>query len=139
MLVREIWKCIHPRVSYSLRVNKCSYFLNPYAINVLLYRMKSRKHIHVKYCWQTYFKSIGTLSQTFKNHIHNKLLRSPASDAFRMPATFSCQRTITLTGKTRDASERMQYDFYFTEYDFFPVWSRVLIFTHCSIKLIYLW
>ena len=44
-------------------VNKFSYFLNPYAMNVLLYRMKPRKHIHVKYCWQTYFKSIGTLSQ----------------------------------------------------------------------------
>jgi hypothetical protein len=24
-------------------------------------------------------------------------------------------------------------------YDFCPVWSRVLIFTHCPIKLIYLW
>jgi hypothetical protein len=34
--------------------------------------MKPRKHIHVKYYWKTYFKSIGTLSQTFKNHIHNK-------------------------------------------------------------------
>jgi hypothetical protein len=33
--------------------------------------MKPRKHIHVKYCWQAYFNSIGTLSQTFKNHIHN--------------------------------------------------------------------
>ena len=152
MLVREIWKFIHPRVSYSPLgqfihpeyhipswVNKFSYFLNTHAINVLLYRMKPRKHIHVKYCWQTYFKSIETLSQTFKNHTHNKLLRSPASDAFRMPVMFSCQRTITLAGKTRDASERVQYDFYFTEYDFFPVWSRVLIFTHCSIKLIYLW
>ena len=63
MLVREIWKCIHPWVSYSMRVNKFSYFLNLHAINVLLYQMKLRKHIHVKYC---YFKSIGTLSQTFK-------------------------------------------------------------------------
>ena len=61
MLVREIWKFIHPRV----------YFLNPHAINVLLYRMKPIKHIHIKYYWQTYFKSIGALSQTFKNHIHN--------------------------------------------------------------------
>jgi hypothetical protein len=33
----------------------------------------------------------------------------------------------------------VEYDFYFTEYDFCPVWSRVLIFTHCPIKLIYLW
>jgi hypothetical protein len=30
--------------------------------------------VHVKYCWQTYFKSIGTLSQTFKNHIHNNIV-----------------------------------------------------------------
>ena len=53
MLVREIWKFIQPRVSYFLRgiwyswVNKLSYLLNPHAINVLLYRMKPRKHIHV--------------------------------------------------------------------------------------------
>ena len=52
-------------------VNTFSYFLNPHGINVLLYRMKPRKHIHVKYCGQAYFKSIETLSQTFKNHIHN--------------------------------------------------------------------
>ena len=45
------------------------YFLNPHAMNVLLYRMKPRKHIYVKCCWQTYSKSIGTLSQIFKNHI----------------------------------------------------------------------
>ena len=83
MLVRKIWKFIHPRVPYSL---------NPHAINVLLYRMKPRKHIHVKYCWQTYFKSIGALSQTFKNHIHNKVMRSEC-------LTFSCQRTITLAGR----------------------------------------
>jgi tetratricopeptide (TPR) repeat protein len=31
-------------------VNEFSYFLNLHAINVLLYRMKPRKHIHVKYC-----------------------------------------------------------------------------------------
>jgi hypothetical protein len=42
-------------------------------------------------------------------------------------------------GKTREASEGMEYDFYFTEYDFCPVWSHVLIFTHCPIKLIYVW
>jgi hypothetical protein len=65
-----------PRRIWYLWVNKFSYFLNPHAINVLLYRMKPKKHIHVKYCWQTYFKSIGTLSQTFKNHIHNKVMRS---------------------------------------------------------------
>ena len=32
-------------------------------------------------------------------YIHNKLQQSPASDAFRVPLTFSCQRTITLAGK----------------------------------------
>ena len=47
-------------------VNTFSYFLNPHAINVLLYRMKPRKHIQVKYCWQTYFKSIRRLSQTVR-------------------------------------------------------------------------
>ena len=74
-------------------VNKFSYFLNPHAINVLLYRMRQRKHIHVKYCWQTYFKSIGTWSQTFKNHIHNNIV------TFTCKWCFSCQRTITLAGK----------------------------------------
>ena len=51
-----------PRGIWYSWVNKFSYFLNLHAINVLLYRMKPRKHIHVKYCWQTYFKSIGMLS-----------------------------------------------------------------------------
>jgi hypothetical protein len=139
MLVREKWKFIHPRVSYSPRaiwylwVNKFSYFLYPHAINVLLYRMKPRKHIYwyVKYCWQTYFKSIGTLSQIFKNHI----VTVDFKWWFRVLLSFSCQRTISLA-----ASEVVEYDFYFTEYDFCPVWSRRgLIFTHCPIKLIYLW
>jgi hypothetical protein len=42
-------------------------------------------------------------------------------------------------GKTRESSDGVEYDFYFTEYDFCPVWSRDLIFTNCPIKLIYLW
>ena len=29
-------------------VYKCSHFLNPHAINVLIYRMKPGTHIHVK-------------------------------------------------------------------------------------------
>jgi hypothetical protein len=93
MLEREIWKFIHPRVSYSPR----AYFLYPHAINVLLYRMNPRKHIYwyVKYCWQTYFKSIGTLSQIFKNHIVTVAFKW----CVRVPLTFSCQRTITLEGK----------------------------------------
>jgi hypothetical protein len=84
------------------------------------------------YCWQAYFKSIGTLSQTFKNHIHNKWCVSSASDIF-------LSKNNNSDGKTRETSEGVEYDFYFTEYDFCPVWSRVLIFTHCPIKLIYSW
>jgi hypothetical protein len=38
-----------------------------------------------------------------------------------------------------EASEGVEYDIYFTEYDLCPVWSRVLISTFCPIKLIYLW
>ena len=53
----------HPMGIWYWWGNNFSYFLFPY--NVLLYRMKSRKHIHVKYCWHTYLKSIGTLSQTW--------------------------------------------------------------------------
>jgi hypothetical protein len=38
-------------------VGECIFtFPEPHAINVLLYRMQLRKHIHVKYCWQAYFK-----------------------------------------------------------------------------------
>ena len=152
MLVREIWKLIHPRVSYSPRarvlyfprgiwyswVNKFAYFLNPHAMNILLYRMKPRKHIHVKYCWQTYFKSIGTLPQTFKNHIHNNIVKVAckwcvlsASDVFLSKNDNS--------GRKTEVSEGVEYDIFFTEYDFCPVWSRVLIFTYCPIKLIYWW
>ena len=99
MLVREIWKFIHPRVSYSWGhrrrgiwyswVNKFSYFLNQHAINVLLYRMKLRNHIHVQYCWQ------ACLERCLR-HLETT---SITSDAFRVPLTFSCQRTITLAGK----------------------------------------
>jgi hypothetical protein len=118
-------------------VNKFSYLLYPHAINVLLYWMKPRKHIYryVKYCWQTYFKSIGTLSQIFKNHIVTVAFKwcvPSVSDVF-------LSKNDNSGGKTREASEVVEYDIYFTEYDFCPVWSCVLIFTHCPIKLIYLW
>ena len=118
-------------------VNKCSYFLYPHAINVLLYRMKPRKHIYlyVKYCWQTYFKSIGTLSQIFKNHIVTVTFKWCVPSASEVILS----KNDNSGGKTREASEVVEYDFYFTEYDFCPVWSRVLIYTHCPIKLIYLW
>jgi hypothetical protein len=79
-------------------------------MNVLLYRMKQRKHIYVKYCWQTY----GTLSQIFKNHIVAvacKWCIQSTSDVF-------LSRNDNSGGKTREASEVVEYDFYFTEYDF---------------------
>ena len=122
----------HPKGIWYSWVNTFSYFLNPYAINVLLYRMKPRKHIYLKYCWQAYFKSIGTLSQTFKNHIHNKWCVPRACDVF-------LSKNDDSGGKTREASEGVEYDFYLTEYDIGPVWTRILILTHGPIKLIYLW
>jgi hypothetical protein len=119
-----------PRGIWYSWVNKFSYFLN-----VLLYQMKPRKHIYyVKYCWQTYSKSIGTLSQIFKNHIVTvacKWCVPSASNVFLL-------KNDNSGGKTREASEVVEYDFYFTEYDLCSVWSRVLIFTHCPIKWIYL-
>ena len=39
-------------------------------------------------------------------------------------------------GKIREVSKGLEYDFYFTDYAFRPVWSRVLIFTHCPINLV---
>ena len=121
---RIIWNSIHLLHAGEGNMNTFSYFLNPHAMNVLLYRMKPRKHIHVKYCWQAYFISIGTLSQIFKNHIHKCCFPS-ASDVF-------LSKKDNSHWKNREASEGV-------EYDFCPVWSRVLIFTHCPIKLIHLW
>jgi hypothetical protein len=66
---------------------------------------------YVKYCWQTYFKSIRTLSQTFKNHIHNV---PSLCDVF-------LSNNDNSGGKTREASEGVEYDFYFADYDFCPV------------------
>jgi hypothetical protein len=126
MLVREIWKFIHPRVSYFPRAT--------HAIYALLYRMKPRKHIHVKYCWQTYFKSIGTLSQTFKNHIHNNIVTVACKWCVPSASDVFLSKNYNSGGKTCVASEGVEY-IYFTEFDFCPVWSRVLIFTHCPIKL----
>jgi diadenosine tetraphosphatase ApaH/serine/threonine PP2A family protein phosphatase len=48
-------------------------FPEPHATHVLLYRMKPRKHIHVKYCWQAYVKSIRTLSHIYKSHCNGGL------------------------------------------------------------------
>jgi hypothetical protein len=112
-------------------MNKCSYFLNPHAINVLLYRIKPRKHIHVTYCWQTYFKSIATLSQTFKNHIHNKWCVPSASDVF-------LSKNDNSGGKTREASEGGGIWFLFhgiwflscviTCSDFYPLSKQINLF-----------
>jgi hypothetical protein len=149
MLVREIWNLFTQeyhipwgqrpgRIWYSWW-NTFSYFLNLHAINDLLYRMKLRKHIHVKYCWQTYFKSIGTLSQTFKNHIHNNIVTVACKWCVLSASDVFLSKNDNSGGMTREAPEGVEYDIYFMEYDFCPVWSRVLIVTHCPIKLIYLW
>jgi hypothetical protein len=129
----------HPRGIWYSWVNTFSYFLNPHAMNVLLYRMKPRKHIHVKYCWQTYFKSIGTLSQIFKNHIHNNIVTVACRWCVPSASNVFLSKNDNSGGKTREAPEGVEYDIYFMEYDFCPVWSRVLIVTHYPIKLIYLW
>ena len=116
MLMREI---CGPRGIWYSWVNKFSYFLNnTHAIDrcfIILNKTK-KTHIHVKYCWKTYFTSIGTLSQTFKNHIHNKCCVPSASDVF-------LSKNDNSGRKTREASEGV-------EYDFRPVWSHVLIYTH---------
>jgi hypothetical protein len=57
----------------------------------LFYRMKPRTHIYVQYCWQAYFKSIGTLSRIFKNHM--QIMRSDC--LWRFPV----KKTIALAGK----------------------------------------
>ena len=110
----NIWKWRqHPSGIWYSWVNTFSYFLYPPAINVLSYRMKPRKHIYVKYCWEAYFKSIGMLSQIFKNHIVTvacKWCFPSASDVFLWKNDKS-------GGKTHQASEWVEYDFYFTEYD----------------------
>jgi hypothetical protein len=120
-----------PRGIWYSWMNKCSYFLNPHAINVLLYRIKPRKHIHVTYCWQTYFKSIATLSQTFKNHIHNKWCVPSASDVF-------LSKNDNSGGKTREASEGGGIWFLFhgiwflscviTCSDFYPLSKQINLF-----------
>ena len=78
-----------PRGIWYSWVNKYSYFLNAYAMHVLLYRMKPRKHIHVKYSWYAYFKSIEI----------NLFIVINICDALRVSLTFSCQRTISVAGK----------------------------------------
>jgi hypothetical protein len=119
-------------------VNKFSYFLNPHAINVLSYRMKPRKHIHIKYYWQTYFKSIGTFSQKFKNYIHNNIATLTCKWCAPSASDVFLSKNDNSGVNTREAFECVKYDIYFMEYDFCPVWWRVLIVTHCPIKLIYL-
>ena len=127
---------VHSRCFVGL--NKFSYFLNLHAMNVLLYRIKPRKHIHVKYCWQTYFKSIETLSQTFKNHIHNNIVMVACKWCVPSASDVFLSKNDNSGVKTREASEGVEY-IYFMEYDCCPVWSRVLIVTHCPINLFYLW
>ena len=150
MLVREIWKFIHPRVSYFLRATPEGnmilvgeyIFIFPETRMLWMFyytEWNKKKHIHVKYCWQAYSKSIGTLSHTFKNHIHNSIVAVVCKWCVLSVSDVFLSKNDNSGGKTREAYEGVEYDFYFTEYDCCPVWSLVLIFTHCPIKLIYLW
>jgi hypothetical protein len=52
--------------------------------------MEPRTHIYARNCWQAYFKSIGTLSRIFKNHM------PIASDVFP-------SKNDSSGGKTREA------------------------------------
>jgi hypothetical protein len=144
MLVREIWKFIHPRVSYSLRATpegnmifvgeyififpepacyKCFIIPNEikktHTCKLLLTNILSPLERYLRHLKTT---SIATVAC--------KWCVPSASDVF-------LSKNDNSGGKTREASEGVEYDFYFTEYDFCPVWSRVLICTHCPIKLIY--
>ena len=121
MLVRKIWKCIHPRVSYSYKFSYCLY---AHAINVLLYRMKPRKHIYVKCCWQAYSKSIGTLSQIFKNHIVTvacKWCVPSASDVF-------LSKNDNSGGKTREAFGIWFLSCMITCPDLYPLSNQINLF-----------
>ena len=65
--------------------------------------------------WKILLANIfGALSQTFKNHIHNKGCVPSAFDVF-------LSKSVNSGRKMREASEVVEYDFYFTEYDFCPV------------------
>jgi hypothetical protein len=61
-----------PRWIWYSWINNFSNFLYPHAITMLLYRMKPRTHIYARYCWQAYFKSIGTLSRICR--LNNELI-----------------------------------------------------------------
>jgi hypothetical protein len=68
----------------------------------------------------TYFKSIGTLSQTFKNQIHNNIVTVACKWGVPSASDVFLSKNDNYGGKTREASEGMVYDIYFTEYDFCP-------------------
>ena len=89
MLVREIWKCIHPRVSYSLRATPegkmrlvgeyIFIFPEPACYECFIIPNETKKTYTCKILLANIF---GALSQTFKNHIHNKWCVPSASDVF---------------------------------------------------------
>ena len=145
ILVREIWKFIHPRLSYSLRethegnmILEGEYiflFPEPACYKCCIIPNETKK-THIGKILLANIFSIGTLSQIliFKNNIVTvacKWCVPSTSDVF-------LSKNDNSSGKTSETSEVVEYDIYFTEYDFCPVWSCVLIFTYCPIKLIYL-
>jgi hypothetical protein len=95
MLVREIWKLIHPRVSYSLRampegnmilVDEYIFiFPEPVCYQCFIIPNKIKKTHTCKILQASIFSVHWNVVSEY--------------DAFRVPLTFSCQRTIALTGK----------------------------------------
>jgi hypothetical protein len=97
-------------------VNKFSYFLNLYAINVLLYRMGRNVGLRAIFLIdQIVFSWILILNLFIVVDVVFKCLRQRSN------------------GLKLYLPEGVEYDFYFMEYDFYHVWSCVLILTHCPI------
>ena len=106
-----------PRWIWYSWVNTFSYFLYPHAITILLYRMQPRKHMNVKYCWQHILSPLERCLRHIKTTsivtVACKWCVPSASDVF-------LSKNDSSGGKIREASEGVEYDFYFTEYDFCP-------------------
>ena len=110
MLVREMWKFIHPIVLYSLRATPeeimvlvgeyIFIFPEPACYKCFIIPNENKKTHTCKILLESIF---GTLSQTFENHIHNKWCVPSASDVF-------LSKIDNSGGKTREASKVVEYD-----------------------------
>ena len=97
-----------PRGIWYSWVNTFSYFLKPACYECFIIPNETKKtHIHVKYCWQAYSKSIGTLSHTFKNHIHNSIVAVACKWCVLSVSDVFLSKDDNSGGKTREISEGM--------------------------------